>query len=111
MVWNYRSADCSFENKLIVLFIIIFGTLSFAIGESGWLQMGSMTPVHVIMFPAAILVGIVGGILGAAFSLLNMRIVKKRARLINNVRRPAARKFLRMLEPVVIMVSLQWTDS
>jgi len=33
MVWNYQNADCSFENKFIVLFIIIFGTptLSFPI--------------------------------------------------------------------------------
>jgi len=31
MVWNYQNADCSFKNKLIVLFIIIFGTLSFPI--------------------------------------------------------------------------------
>ena len=28
MVWNYQNADCSFKN-FIVLFIIIFGTLSF----------------------------------------------------------------------------------
>jgi len=29
MVWNYQNADCSLKNKFIVLFIIIFGTLSF----------------------------------------------------------------------------------
>jgi len=69
--------------------------------------MGDMaTPVHVIMFPVAILVGSVGGLLGAAFTALNINIVKRRARLINSVRRPAAKKFLRMLEPVIIMVSL-----
>jgi len=32
MVWNYQNADCSFKkNKFIVLFIIIFGILSFPI--------------------------------------------------------------------------------
>ena len=70
------------------------------------MQMGSMTPVHVLIFPAAILVGIGGGLLGVAFSVLNIWIVKKRTHLINSVRRPAAKKFLRMLEPVVIMVSV-----
>jgi len=27
-----KNADCSLENKFIVLFIIIFGTLSFPVG-------------------------------------------------------------------------------
>ena len=71
---------------------------------AGWLQMGSMTPVHVLMFLPAILVGIIGGVLGATFTLLNVRIVKQRTQLINSVRRPAVKKFLRMLEPVIIMV-------
>ena len=31
MVWNYRNADCSLKNKLIMSFVIIFGTLSFSI--------------------------------------------------------------------------------
>ena len=31
MVWNYQNADCSLKNKVIVLFIIIFGTVSFPI--------------------------------------------------------------------------------
>ena len=31
MVWNYPNADCSLQNKFIVLFITIFGTLSFPI--------------------------------------------------------------------------------
>jgi len=31
MVWNYQNADCSLKNILIVLFIIIFGALSFPI--------------------------------------------------------------------------------
>ena len=64
-----------------------------------------MTPVHVLMFLPAIVVGILGGILGATFSMLNVRIVKQRAKLVNFVKRPAAKKFLRMLEPVIIMVS------
>ena len=29
MVWIYQNADYSFEKKIIVSFIIIFGTLSF----------------------------------------------------------------------------------
>jgi len=31
MVWNYQYADCSLKNKFVVLFIIIFGTFSFAV--------------------------------------------------------------------------------
>jgi len=67
--------------------------------------MGVMIPVHVLMFLPAILMGIIGGIMGATFTLLNMRIVKQRMQLINLVSRPAAKKFLRMLEPVIITVS------
>jgi len=67
--------------------------------------MGVMTPVHVVIFLPAILIGIVGGLLGATFTLLNMRIVKQRTVLINFIKRPAAKKFVRMLEPVIIMVS------
>ena len=29
MVLNYQNADCSLKNKRIVLFVMIFGTLSF----------------------------------------------------------------------------------
>jgi len=32
-VWNYQNADCSLRNKFIVLFIIIFGKLSFPIAS------------------------------------------------------------------------------
>ena len=67
--------------------------------------MGVMTPVHVLMFLPAILVGIVGGVLGSTFTLLNMRIVRQRVQLVNFFRRPAAKKIVRMLEPVIIMVS------
>ena len=31
MVWNYQNADCSLRKKIIVSYIIIFGTLSFPI--------------------------------------------------------------------------------
>ena len=73
-------------------------------GVIGWLQMGSMLPVHVIMFLPAIVLGIIGGVLAATFTLLNIRIVKQRSYLISLVHRSATKKFLRMLEPVVIMV-------
>jgi len=71
--------------------------------------MGIMIPVHVMMFLAAIPVGMIGGVLGAIFSTLNVMIVKKRAQVINSVHHPAAKKFLQMLEPVVIMVSASCT--
>ena len=32
MVWNYQNTDYNFKNKFIVLFIIIFGTISFPVG-------------------------------------------------------------------------------
>ena len=31
MVWNYQNTDCSFKNKFILLFIVIFCTLSFPV--------------------------------------------------------------------------------
>ena len=68
--------------------------------------MGSMTPVHILMFPAAILVGIIGGFLGAIFTMINISIVKLRARLISAARSIHLKRFIRMIEPIIIMVSL-----
>ena len=35
MLWTYRNTDCSLEKKIIVSFIIIFGTLSFRSSTEG----------------------------------------------------------------------------
>jgi len=36
IVWNYQNADCSFKKKFTVLFIIIFGTVSFLVFHYDW---------------------------------------------------------------------------
>ena len=37
MVCSYQHADCSLKNKFIVLFSILFGTLSFAIASTSFI--------------------------------------------------------------------------
>jgi len=34
MVRNYQNADCALENEFTVLFVVIFGTLSFPISAN-----------------------------------------------------------------------------
>lgn len=68
------------------------------------LQLGNAIPVNVIMFIPAMLLGLIGGLLGAVFTVVNLKMSRIRRRLLAKVRKPIAQKVLRFLEPPLIMV-------
>ena len=68
------------------------------------LQLGNAIPVNVIMFAPAMLLGFIGGIFGAIFTIMNLKISRLRRRLVTRIRRPFAQKCVRFLEPPLIMV-------
>jgi len=70
------------------------------------MQLGSAIPVNLIMFVPALLIGIIGGILGAIFTILNIKMAKIRRRIFSRLRHAVAQKILRFFEPLVIVVSL-----
>ncbi len=69
-------------------------------------QVGNAIPVNVIMFAPAMLLGVIGGLMGAMFTIMNLKINRTRRRILTKVKRPMLQKVLRFLEPPLIMVSL-----
>jgi len=67
-------------------------------------QLGSAIPVNVIMFAPAVLIGIIGGVLGAIFTILNIKMARFRRRILTRLRHAVAQKILRFFEPLVIVV-------
>jgi hypothetical protein len=68
-------------------------------------QIGNAIPVNVIMFAPAMLLGLIGGILGAIFTITNLKISRLRRRLLAKVHSASLQKLLRFMEPPFIMVS------
>ena len=68
------------------------------------MQLGSAIPVNVIMFAPAMLLGFIGGLLGALFTVANIKMARFRRRLMAKIRRPSVEKIVRFIEPPVIMV-------
>jgi hypothetical protein len=68
------------------------------------LQVGNTIPVNVIMFLPAALLGFIGGILGAVFTIANLKISRIRRRLIARVKQPTVQNIIRCIEPPFIMV-------
>ena len=68
-------------------------------------QVGNAIPVNVIMFAPAMFLGIIGGLMGATFTILNLKIARLRRRLIHKLKKPSAQKVIRFLEPPVLIVS------
>ena len=56
------------------------------------------------MFAPAMLLGLIGGILGATFTIMNLKIARTRRRLFAKIKYPAIQKAVRFMEPPVIMV-------
>jgi len=67
-------------------------------------QLGSAIPVNVIMFAPAVLIGVIGGVLGAIFTILNIKMARFRRRIFTRLRHVVSQKILRFFEPLVIVV-------
>jgi len=68
-------------------------------------QIGSVIPVNLIMFLPAVLLGVIGGLMGSMFTVGNLKIARLRRRLLAKIKSPLRQKIARISEPVLIMVS------
>ncbi|KAL5021105.1 hypothetical protein ScPMuIL_000260 [Solemya velum] len=62
--------------------------------------------VNIVMFIPTVVIGVIGGFLGAAFTILNLKIARARKRILAGISRLWVKNSIRVLEPVIIMVSL-----
>ncbi|XP_074645246.1 chloride channel protein D-like isoform X2 [Tubulanus polymorphus] len=60
--------------------------------------------VNILAFIPSMLLGVIGGISGSLFTFLNLKIARARRRFLSKVRSEGVQKFLRLFEPVVIMI-------
>lgn len=67
-------------------------------------QISEGIDVNILMFLPTVVIGIVGGILGALFTFLNLKFARMRKRLLATVQRLWVQKVARMVEPVIVMV-------
>ncbi len=51
------------------------------------------------------LLGFIGGIFGAIFTIINLKINRARRYLVSRIRKPTVQKVVRFAEPIFIMVS------
>ena len=61
--------------------------------------------MNLIMFGPALLIGVIGGVLGAIFTILNIKMTRFRRLIFARLRHAVAQKILRFFEPLVIVVS------
>ncbi|CAH1786426.1 unnamed protein product [Owenia fusiformis] len=62
-------------------------------------------PVNVIMFIPAVALGVLGGLLGSAFTIMNVKICRTRIKLTEHViKKPLLQKTVSFLEPILITV-------
>lgn len=60
--------------------------------------------VNIIMFIPTVVIGIIGGILGAVFVFTNLKLARTRRALIAKFKSPLVQKLVRLLEPCIIIV-------
>lgn len=68
------------------------------------LQVDSTLATNILAFIPSAILGCMGGILGALFTFLNLKIARARRLLLSKVDKPSIKKVLRCLEPCVILV-------
>ncbi|KAH3778781.1 H(+)/Cl(-) exchange transporter 6-like isoform X2 [Dreissena polymorpha] len=67
-------------------------------------QIDEGVDVNIFMFIPTILIGVIGGLLGAGFTIINLKITKGRKNLLHKIRQDWGQKLVKLLEPVVIMI-------
>ena len=67
--------------------------------------------VNVAIFIPAAMLGVIGGLLGAAFTNLHLRIIRMRIKLFKLIKRAWIQNIVKVVEPVIIMVRLVSSSS
>lgn len=78
------------------LFIIV-GLLIFQIDQG--------VDVNILMFIPTVIIGVIGGILGSLFVVINLKVARTRKRILARLKDKWKQTVFRLIEPVLIMVS------
>ena len=71
-----------------------------------YFQIDSGVDVNLLMFIPTAVIGIIGGLLGALFTILNLKMTRLRKKLLSSIGREWIQKLIRLFEPALIMVKL-----
>ena len=67
--------------------------------------------IHILILLPAIVLGIVGGLLGAFFTQFNVWIVRNRKKLLSKIKNQNLQGVCRMLETILLVVSEKGKNS
>ncbi|XP_071176665.1 chloride channel protein C-like isoform X2 [Mytilus edulis] len=60
--------------------------------------------VNILMFIPTMIIGVIGGILGAVFTIMTLKMARGRKRLLNAISNEWVQKIVRIFEPALIMI-------
>ncbi|XP_064641031.1 chloride channel protein C-like isoform X2 [Lineus longissimus] len=60
--------------------------------------------VNIIAFIPTVIIGIIGGVLGALFTFINLKFARGRKRLLSRIPSVWGQKVVRLLEPIIIII-------
>ena len=69
-------------------------------------QMSEPMQLHVACLVPAIVLGLLGGLMGALFTQLNRGFILARKAMVGSIKSPLGQKVFRMAETVVLVVSI-----
>ena len=69
------------------------------------MQIDKGVDVNILMFIPTVIIGILGGGLGALFTIINLKIARVRRRFLARMEAKWKQNVFRMIEPAVLMVS------
>jgi hypothetical protein len=64
-------------------------------------------PVNILAFIPAVILGVIGGFMGALFTFMNLKVARLRKRLLAGLNAKWKQNTARMVEPVIIIVRAQ----
>lgn len=70
------------------------------------MQVKNGLSINILTFIPAAVLGVIGGLTGALFTFLNLKIVKTRINLLARVQSKLSKHILRLGEPILIMVCI-----
>ena len=69
------------------------------------LQVQKGIPINILAFIPAVILGIIGGFLGALYTFVNLKIVKARRRILASLHHKWKRYVVKLGEPILLMVT------
>ena len=69
------------------------------------MQINKGVDVNILMFIPTVVIGILGGGLGALFTIINLKIARVRRRFLSRMEAKWKQGLFRMVEPAFLMVS------